>query len=323
VEGRHAPTAGQPTAAGRLHNAGFPRYHHSHRTNFRSLPAAATITRITNAHPQLVALLSEFETIAGFSTPVATELGESFQRLRQISSRLGLSTVPATAPSPLSVSHLQTLAERLKKFFEIVIVLGGPAQLYQAYLQVEDLAAQASPAAASLTRLFNDLSGLQTTIGASGLVPNTAPARLEASDLQGYFLPMAAHLESGSDLVSFRRAVANKLNATTAANPLHAANPTFRFYFFTGLALIVDEMNDCAFYFLDPLRNGAMRSFMRGQWQGTIPAGNHIESTSAADPNSRRVSLLTETDTSGGDVANYINPYSEFHAHITELPGGP
>ncbi len=283
-----------------------------------SSPANSTLTRIEGVHPQLVALQSEIIVIselASQSAPLASELSQSYDRLRQISQQLGLPTVPATAPSPLQVTHLQTFAERLKKHFQIVVIPGGPANFYQTYLGVEELAALASPPASDLTQRFNELSAIQGAVGAAGIVPASEPAGLDAATLQSYIQPLIDHLNASADLISFRQAVHTKTQQQRPQVPA-----TFRYYFFIGLTLLVDELNNWCFFALDSQVNPAIRSFMAAHWQGTLPTPNGVAGARMNQNAARQVSMLTETDAAGNDIAQYINPYPQFDAHIRKVP---
>lgn len=274
------------------------------------LPGNAVLTRIENGHVQLAALETERDTVsqmASSGSPTGSELTDSFQRLKQLSQQLSLSTVPSSAPASLQLSHLQTYVEQLRKYFEIVVIPDGPADLYQVYRQVEELAAQSSPPAAQLNQRFQDLSQIQTNIGAAGIVPGSAPSSLSAAQLQGYIDQLIGHLNGSADFIAFKDAVDAKTQHGKAA---------FRYYFFIGLPLFVDEMNKWCYYYLNGHGNEAIRSFMRAQWQESLPSGNRIGSATMNQDDARRVSILSEEDDTGAEIAHYINPYPEFDDHI-------
>ena len=286
-----------------------------------SAPAAATFTRIEAKHAQMAALQTEIETIADLASqasPPAADLTASFNRLHTISQQLSLTTVPATPPASLQVSHLQTYSQQLKRYFEIVTIPNGPDNFYQAYLQIEALAAQASPPAADLSARFQDLKQIQTNIGASGIVPATEPASLTAAQLQGYVVQLTNHLNSTADMVTFQQAVHGKTQHAKAA---------FRYYFFIGMPLLVDVYHQNAFYYsLGTLSTQAIRSFMHAQWQEPLPAGNHVGTATMAQVNARRISILSEDQhhgpdpNYGGTDLDYVNPYPEFDDHIEKVP---
>ncbi|MCB0840707.1 MAG: hypothetical protein KDD99_28765, partial [Bacteroidetes bacterium] len=259
------------------------------------------------------ALQTEINTIATYSASTGNaELTQSFTRLQQINTQLSLTVVPATAPATLQLSHLQTYSTSLKKHFEIVVIPNGPANLFTVYLQVEALAAQASPPAAELTARFGDLQTLQTTIGAAGIVPATAPASLTAAILQGYITQLIDHLNTNVDLNTFKQAVKTKTQHARAE---------FRYYFFVGLALLMDEANNWFFYVLDAVRNEAIRSFMHAHWQGVIPTPNSIAGSNITTNAARQVSHLTEQRDGAGNIG--INPYEEYNNHIITRNASP
>jgi hypothetical protein len=280
-----------------------------------SLPSNTTFTRIETVHGSIVALQSERITIRvllGQASPVTQELEQSFQRLSQISQELGLTTVPATQPGALQVGQLQTYAEQLKKYFEIVIIPNGPLNLYQVYLQVENLASQSSPVATELDSRFRDMLQIQTNIGATGIVPDQAPSPLSASILQGYIQQLLDHLTSAADLHIWKQNVHTKTRNTLAE---------FRYYFFVGLPLLVDELNNWFFYYLNAQADPGIRSFMRAHWEENLPAANVIATSTMAQVAARRISMLTKNNvTTGVAEAQYINPYPEFDANIEKVP---
>jgi hypothetical protein len=292
-----------------------------------SAPAAATFNRIEAKHAQMAALQTEIETIvdlASQASPPPADLTASFNRLHTISQQLSLTTVPATPPASLQVSHLQTYSQQLKRYFEIVTIPNGPDSLYQAYLQIEALAAQASPPAADLNARFSELQQIQDDIGASGIVPATEPAsgtdeerRNYATQLQGYVDQLTNHLNSAADMVTFKDAVHTKTQHARAA---------FRYYFFIGMPLLIDEYQNEYYYYFNALGNQAIRSFMHAQWQEPLPAGNHVGSATMAQANPRRVSVLSEDQHHGPDPRYggtdryYIDPYPEFDEHIEKVP---
>lgn len=283
-----------------------------------SLPSAATRTRITNRQAQLAALVSEIIVIgelASQSSPSASEISQSFSRLQTINTQLSLSTVPATAPSPLQLTHLQTYSERLKKHFEIVVIPNGPASFYQAYIAVEELAAASSQPASELTVRFNELTAVQTAIGAAGIVPASEPPGLDIATLQGYIQPLINHLNTSADLLTFKQAV----NAKTQQG-LPQVPAAFRYYFFVGLTLFVDEMDNWCYFALNNRRNGAIRSFMRAHWQEPLPTPNNVGVATMNQNAARQFAMLTETNNAGVDVDQYINPYPNYADHIVEEP---
>jgi hypothetical protein len=278
----------------------------------RSLPSSATFRRIENVHPQMVALQTEIGTIRELvsqSSPITRELQQSFQRLLQISRQLSLSTIPAAPPNPLQATHLQTFAQNLKQYFEIVIIPNGPVNLYQVYLQVE--------AASDLPQRFRDLSQIQNDIGASGIVPATIPSPLDASILRGYIQQLTTHLNNQSDINAFKEAVHTKISPPQRSQLPKVA---FRYYFFIGLPLLMDVLVDYRFYILNSLANEAIRSFMRAQWQGALPSRNSIARARINQAAARQVSLLTEKDSSNTDTHRYFNPYPEFDDNINKVP---
>lgn len=291
-------------------------------------PAPATFTRIEARHAQIAALQTEINTIADLASqasPTATDLTASFNRLHSISQQLSLTTVPATPPASLQVNHLQTYSQQLQRYFEIVTIPNGPDNLYQAYLQIEALAAQASPLAAELSARLLELQHIQSNdIGAGGIVPATEPAALTAAQLQGYVVQLVDHLNGAADMVTFKQAVHTKT--------LHA-NAQFRYYFFIGLPLLVNvyHQNAC-YYCLGALSTQAIRSFMHAQWHEPLPAGNHVGTATMAQADARRISMLSEDDhhaeegnqdpdpNYGGIDRDYVNPYPEFDNHIEKVP---
>ena len=143
--------------------------------------------------------------------------------------------------------------------------------------------------------------------------------------LQGYITQLIAHLNTHADFdfVAFKTALRAKTQHVRAA---------FRYYFFVGLALLVDEVNNHYFYTLDTppgppgtpiLQDEAIRSFMRAQWQGTLPSPNNIAGSTFVTQNSRGISLLYDTNNVGSNVAGNvgINPYEEFSNHLVTENG--
>lgn len=284
-----------------------------------SNPPPATLTRIENIHASMLALQVEIQTIQQLAGQ-ASELQQSFQRLRQISQLGGgLNVVPAAAPAGLNAAHLQTYSRQLKKYFELVIILNGPVNLFETFLELEG-----TPTDTRLQELLAILSDIEANIGANGIVATGAEAAHDKITLQQYVQPLGAHLESNADMVTFKQTLHTKVRVTrsTAAQqpePPDNARSDFRYFFFIGLPLLVEPHDNHFYYALHAHQDEAIRSFMRAQWQEPIPNPKHVNVATMGQNRARRISVLTERGPYI-DSEDYVDPYPKFNDHIKTRP---
>ncbi|MDD4144158.1 MAG: hypothetical protein PHN68_05945, partial [Prolixibacteraceae bacterium] len=217
-----------------------------------SAPTGATLTRIQNNHTVIAALQSEVDNIqqlSGQSSPSSSALLASHNRLHAISTDLGQTTVPASAPAGLTAAQLSGWASALVTSVDTDIIGGG---------------------------------------------------------------------NNNTEIETFRQALHAKVNIPESDDSTATGNgrSDFRYYFFIGLPLLVEPLNNWFFYVLHAQRNEAIRSFMRAHWQDVLPTGNQVAASNINHERARQLSILTERDDTGTDTDDYVNPYPEFNQHI-------
>ena len=217
-----------------------------------SAPTGATLTRIQNNHTVIAALQSEVDNIqqlSGQSSPSSSALLASHNRLHAISTDLGQTTVPASAPAGLTAAQLSGWASALVTSVDTDIIGGG---------------------------------------------------------------------NNNTEIETFRQALHAKVNVPESDDSTATGNgrSDFRYYFFIGLPLLVEPLNNWFFYVLHAQRNEAIRSFMRAHWQDVLPTGNQVAASNINHERARQLSILTERDDTGTDTDDYVNPYPEFNQHI-------
>ena len=158
-------------------------------------------------------------------------------------------------------------------------------------------------------------------------MPATAPTGLDIPTLQGYVQALKTYV--------IGRLTAIPAFKTALQTQSAAANASTYYYLRIGLPLIVPlmappDLNGDVFpltyyiFYFQPLSAQAMRSFMRSQWEGVMPANNLIDTYTTSDAAARCISTVERHS----DPDNHLSPIMErqpaplltYDAHIGKHP---
>lgn len=263
----------------------------------------------------------------------------------------GLQPLPMRAPrlSDFGTINFTQTIQRISEIFNLGASLPANATLTRiqnkhsaiAALQTEketiqQLTGQASPLAADITASHGRLLAVSNDLGQT-TVPASPPAGLTVAQLTAWATTLSGFVDTSiigggnnnTEINTFRQALRTKVNIPESNDQTAAGNgrSDFRYYFFCGLTLLVDKLNNWCFYSLNTHLNASIRSFMQVHWQDALPSGNLIAASTMNQNRSRQLSVLTEQgvdaitgEPDGVDTANYVNPYPEFNQHIITRP---